>query len=109
MYVFTRFAPKAAQITALGFALMSAGAAFAEGEAVDPAVQETLTVQMTSQGYEVRKMQMEEGKIEVYAVKDGATYEMYFGADLALIKSCTDGICIDASGAEVSGDEGESN
>lgn len=109
MFVMTRFAPKAAQIAVLGFALMTAGAALAEGEALDPAMQETLNVQMTSQGYEVRKMQMEDGMIEVYAVKDGATYEMYYGADLALIKSCTDGVCTDASGAEVSGEAAESN
>ena len=109
MFVMTRFAPKAAQIAVLGFALLTAGAALAEGEALDPAMQETLNVQMTSQGYEVRKMQMEDGMIEVYAVKDGTPYEMYYGADLALIKSCTDGVCTDASGDEVSGEAAESN
>jgi Peptidase propeptide and YPEB domain len=97
----------AALMVATGLTLFSAGSALAEGDAPDAALQETLTAQMLAEGYEVRKMQIEEGMIEVYAIKDGATFEMYYGEDLALIKSCTDGVCTDATGAEVAGEDGD--
>lgn len=104
---FTKTARMAAMIAATGFSLMTASAAFAEGSeggAVDAAMADKLTAQMIAEGFDVRKLQMEDGMIEVYAVKDGATYELYYGADLVLIRSCTDGVCTDATGAEVAGD-----
>ncbi len=55
-------------------------------EKVDPAVQEKLTAQLVKEGYEVRKIQMEDGLVEAYAVKDGKTYEMYFDKDLKVVK-----------------------
>lgn len=64
-----------------------AAPAFAEDAAVDAATQEKLTAQLAADGYEVRKIQTEDGKIEVYAVKDGKTYEMYFDSDLKLIET----------------------
>lgn len=53
---------------------------------VDPTLQEKLTGQLVKDGYEVRKVQMEDGMIEAYAVKDGKTYEMYFDKDLKEVK-----------------------
>ncbi|MCX7888257.1 MAG: PepSY domain-containing protein [Rhodobacteraceae bacterium] len=53
-----------------------------DGASVDPALQQKLTEQLVAQGYEVRKIQMEDGKIEVYAVKDGQTFELYFDSAL---------------------------
>ena len=59
---------------AAAFATIAATAtlAFASDD-IDPALQAKITAQLTAQGYDVRKVQMEDGMIEVYAVKDGKT------------------------------------
>lgn len=59
--------------------------ALAEDE-VDPALQEKLTAQLVAQGYDVRKIVMEDGKIEAYVVKDGETAELYFDETLTAIE-----------------------
>lgn len=70
-------------LTAIALALTCLSApAFAEGDAVDAAVQEKLTAQLTAEGYDVRKMETEDGLIEVYVVKDGETKSLWFDADL---------------------------
>jgi hypothetical protein len=38
---------------------------------------EEVTASLTAMGYEVRKAEMEDGKIEVYFVRDGAMGEVY--------------------------------
>lgn len=65
---------------------LSLGLPALAGDKVDPALQEKLTAQLVKEGYEVRKVQMEDGMIEAYAVKDGKTYEMYFDKDLKEVK-----------------------
>lgn len=63
--------------------LLMALPAFADGEdTVDAATKEKLTAMLVAQGYEVRKIEHEDGLIEVYVVKDGATAELFFDADL---------------------------
>ncbi|WP_417807789.1 PepSY domain-containing protein [Thioclava sp.] len=47
---------------------------------VDSAKEKTLQTQLVAQGYEVRRLDMEDGYIEVYALKDGKRMEMYFDA-----------------------------
>ena len=68
-------------IAALAVALSAAVPALAD-EGVDAAVKEKLTAQLVAQGYDVRKIEAEDGLIEVYVVKDGATEELFFDADL---------------------------
>lgn len=71
-------------------AALSAAALAAPARAddeVDAATQERVTAQMTAEGYEVRKIEMEDGMIEVYAVKDGHAYELYLDSDLKVVKS----------------------
>lgn len=63
-------------------ALMTASASLpvlAESK-VDPAKEKTLQTQLVAQGYEVHRFDMEDGYIEVYALKDGKRMEMYFDA-----------------------------
>jgi Peptidase propeptide and YPEB domain len=67
-------------------AILSAPAARASTEAVDPALQEKLTTQLKAEGYEVRKIQMEDGMIEAYAVKNGEKFELFFDTNLKLVK-----------------------
>lgn len=54
------------------------------GEGVDAATAEKVTATLTAQGYEVRKIDTEDGMIEVYAVKAGKTCEVYLKADLSI-------------------------
>lgn len=60
--------------------------AFASDD-INPALQAKVTAQMTAQGYDVRKVQMEDGMIEVYAVKDGKTSEIYLNDKLEIVKN----------------------
>jgi len=72
-------------VLALAFA---APMARAETEGmVDAATQARITTELTAQGYEVRKIGQEDGMIEVYAVKDGKTYELYLDSDLKIVKT----------------------
>jgi hypothetical protein len=43
-----------------------------------------ITERLTSEGYEVRKIEMEDGEIEVYALKDGQRLELYLNDDLSV-------------------------
>jgi hypothetical protein len=70
----------------LGAAILSAPAAYASDEKIDPALQEKLTMQLKAEGYEVRKIQMEDGMIEAYAVKGTEKVELYFDKDLKMVK-----------------------
>lgn len=70
-------------LTAMAFALACLSApAFADGDAVDGAIKDKLTAQLTAEGYDVRKIEAEDGMIEAYVVKDGKTEQLWFDADL---------------------------
>lgn len=70
----------------LSFALAPfAGAAFADGEAADPAIVVKATEVVTAAGYEVRKVEMEDGMVEVYAVKDGKTWELLLDKEMKIV------------------------
>lgn len=71
-----------AAVAALSFGQMAHA-----GDTVDAATKDKLTAQLVAEGYEVRKIEMEDGKIEAYALKDGKKYELYFDADLKLIET----------------------
>ena len=45
---------------------------------------------LASLGYEVRKGEMEDGMIEVYALKDGKRYELYLDAALQIVRTKID-------------------
>lgn len=80
-----KFALVLTATAALGLApLMAHASSDAE---MDAATRDRVTAEMTAQGYEVRKIQMEDGMIEVYAVKDGQTYELYLDKDLKVVKT----------------------
>lgn len=57
---------------------LGAGAARAdEDAAIDPAKEAAIRTMLTDQGYEIRSVGMEDGKIEVYAIRDGKMVEIY--------------------------------
>jgi hypothetical protein len=42
---------------------------------------------LTEQGYEVRKIVMEDGNFEAYTLKDGKKYEVYMDAQLHVVST----------------------
>lgn len=89
----TRFPRLAA--AALCLTLAAAPMAMAEGARIDPATQAQVTADLTAQGYEVRKMEMEDGLLEVYAVKDGKTWQLFLDAALKVVRTCAGNSCED--------------
>lgn len=77
--------------TALALALslsLPAGVALASSDAtLSPETIAAVTQKLTDEGYEVRSVQMEDGMIEVYAMKDGKKYEMYLDDQMNVVKS----------------------
>jgi hypothetical protein len=74
--------------TAMAVAMcLTAPMALASDDAVDTATQDKVRAELTAQGYDVRKIQREDGMIEVYAVKDGKTYELYLDETLKVVKT----------------------
>lgn len=59
-----------------------AALADSDGANLDAATQEKLTAQLVADGYDVRKITVEGGVIEVYAVKDGETVKLFFNDKL---------------------------
>ncbi|MCP3683660.1 MAG: PepSY domain-containing protein [bacterium] len=45
-----------------------------------------ITEQLTQEGYEVRKIEAEDGYYEAYAIKNGARYEIYLDKNLKIAK-----------------------
>lgn len=45
---------------------------------------------LTAEGYEVRKIEAEDGRYEAYALKDGDRYEIYLDRDLKIVKTKMD-------------------
>ena len=43
-----------------------------------------ITEKLTAEGYDVRKIEIEDGEIEVYALKDGQRLELYLNDDLSV-------------------------
>lgn len=72
-------------LAALAVVFATAIPALAQDE-VDPALKEKLTAQLVAEGYEVRKIIMEDGKIEAYVVKDGEMAELYFDETLTPVE-----------------------
>ena len=71
----------------LGLLMMSVGAAMADGNEADAATVAKATEVVAAEGYEVRKVEMEDGMIEVYAVKDGKTYELKLDAEYKVVET----------------------
>ena len=87
-------------VALMGMLAFGAPMAMAEGSKVDAATQTKITDLMTAQGYDVRKMEIEDGLLEVYAVKDGKTFEVFYDDKLALVKTCDEAGCTDGSSVE---------
>ena len=68
---------------ALGLGLIAGGAVSASGyEKIYDEMRAQITTQLAAEGYEVRKIEREDGMIEVYALKGGQRFEIYLDKDL---------------------------
>ncbi|MBP0483054.1 PepSY domain-containing protein [Sagittula salina] len=54
---------------------------------LDEGMKAKITQTLTDQGYEVRKIQIEDGAYEAYAIKGGKTYEIYMDRDLKILRT----------------------
>lgn len=72
-------------IAALALGLPAA--ALASGGGIDEATQQKVRDQLGQQGYEVRKIDREDGLIEVYALKDGQRFEIYLDDQLEIVRT----------------------
>lgn len=77
--------PKTLATLILTAALLAAPMARAESEGTpDAARTEQITAALVALGYDVRRLALEDGMIEAYAVKDGQTCEVYLTEALTL-------------------------
>lgn len=78
----------AALVTALSVA---APAAFASGSSkMSTETRDAIRTKLTEQGYEVRKIEAEDGMYEAYVIKDGTRMELYLNSELEIVKTKTD-------------------
>lgn len=61
--------------------------AHASDSGLSPEAEAKLRTDLTAQGYDVRKIEAEDGMVEVYAIKAGKTVELYLDADLKIVKT----------------------
>jgi hypothetical protein len=77
------------RIIALALAITAGSAALASDShgRIDQATQDAIRATLTAEGYEVRKIEADDGYYEAYALKNGERYEIYLDRDLNVIKS----------------------
>ncbi len=74
------FAAAFAGALAAGFAASASTEAPARGDMLGAGM-DGLRAALTEQGYDVRKIEREDGALEAYALKDGKRYEFYVNED----------------------------
>lgn len=76
---------------ALALAITLPGMAMASSSSKVPEqTQAAIRTLLDEQGYEVRKIETEDGLFEAYAVKDGERYEIYINAQMEILRSKRD-------------------
>jgi len=71
---------------AVAFTLAGTLAHAADEASLTDAKKAEITTLLVAQGYEIRSIQIEDGMYEVYAIKDGATAELYLDDNLNIVK-----------------------
>ena len=86
--MFRTFATALTLATALS---VSAPMAFASsGSKLTPEISNQIHAKLTEQGYEVRKIKMEDGLYEAYVIKDGERQELYLDSNLEVVNRKSD-------------------
>ncbi|WP_299789762.1 PepSY domain-containing protein [uncultured Marivita sp.] len=79
------------RILALALTLALPVSAFASSDAVLTTERMTeIRTKLTNEGYEVRKIDMEDGMIEAYVLKDGQRLELYLDTALNVVRTKVD-------------------
>jgi hypothetical protein len=80
------------RILALALTLSMPVSAFASSDysALTAERKTEITNKLTAEGYEVRKIDAEDGMIEVYVLKDGQRLELYLDAALNVVRTKID-------------------
>lgn len=83
---------KPATILAVAIALaLPLTGAFASGnKGLSQEVSAQIRAKLTEQGYEVRKIEMEDGLYEAYVIKDGVRQELYLNSQLDILDRKSD-------------------
>ena len=77
--------------TALIAATLAAPMAYASSKTrISEEQQNQIRTRLTEQGYDVRKIDSEDGQIEVYVIKDGKKLELYLDQNLEITRTKTD-------------------
>ncbi|MCX7299035.1 MAG: PepSY domain-containing protein [Rhodobacterales bacterium] len=71
---------------AVAFTLTGTLAHAADEASLTDAKKAEITTLLVAQGYEIRSIQIEDGMYEVYAIKYGATAELYLDDNLNIVK-----------------------
>jgi hypothetical protein len=72
---------------AIALALAAAPVLASTDDAVPEETQNAVREKLVAEGYEIRSIQMEDGMIEVYALKDGQMLEIYLDDELNIVKT----------------------
>jgi hypothetical protein len=75
---------------AAAMALPASGVSASGNETVPAELAQKIRVKLTEQGYDVRKIKMEDGMYEAYVIKDGTREELYMNSDLEIVKQKSD-------------------
>jgi len=79
------------RIIALTLAIAAGGMVHASDSyssmALDDTTRAKIAETLTADGYEVRKVETEDGMFEAYALKNGQRYEIYLDRDLKVVKT----------------------
>ncbi|OSQ49325.1 PepSY domain-containing protein [Marivita geojedonensis] len=80
------------RILALALALALPATAFASSDDYGLTTERMTEIRtkLTAEGYEVRKIEMEDGMIEAYVLKDGQRLEIYLDAALNVVRTKVD-------------------
>lgn len=80
------------RILALALALALPASAFASSDDSMLSTERMTEIRskLTEEGYEVRKIDMEDGMIEAYVLKDGQRLELYLDAALNVVRTKVD-------------------
>lgn len=72
--------------TLLSLTLIALAAPALASDSVPTETQDQIRATLTEQGYDVRKIEMEDGMYEAYALKDGKRLEIYMDAQLNVVR-----------------------
>jgi hypothetical protein len=75
---------------AVSLALLAQPVLASSDQPVSQETEQAVRAKLTEQGYDVRQIKMEDGGLEVYAIKDGVKMELYLDKDMNITRTKAD-------------------